>query len=611
MFREALFVGAPTPTGEIFVDRMDKIWTLSSVQFSAGRTVSNVGGRVMSSSASEGSYEQRCSGAVAGSSTDKDLCRVFVSYSHIDEAERVRLDVHLAPLACEGLINLWCNRVIAPGSDWRRDIENEIENADIVILLVTADFVASLYCFEKELSAALRRQREGGVRIVPVLVKPVDFAHMPFGRFQALPRDLRPISTWDDADAGWLEVALGVRELVEDIYRSRNVIPNQRAKPRREVDKSLLGRQLSDYYGASSCVVDGPVAEDRGIEWIPLDEDSSGMRFDNLVPISSRHRDRSLRFGGGTLQRATFRFGIDLIAENVFHSARRHFHAGSPALAFGCARLGDALAVHYPYLFETHEGDDWAFLAQSLFYLPYRMHQALLEGTLQRVRQRLEASDCCPNGARAGLLLAIANLYQDIGLWAQAERLYERILTIGPPPSMHADVLRRRAAGRLLSGVNHDSMDREFRSIVKYKANADTSVSLAVVQGWWCLLTGRPERCLRELAPFDFDEEAPIPAPMYSPRTAIELKLVQAAAYTALGLSCGPQLSFVRQHSRNRLRPVFTEYMAPLVLDEGFDDVLAPLRDRQVVVPGLLDATADSVLAARGVNVSGRPIWVD
>lgn len=565
----------------------------------------------MLSSASDGSSEQPRPGTAVERFTGGDLCRVFVSYSHADEAERVRLDVHLAPLAREGLIDLWCSRIIAPGSDWQRDIENEIEHADIVILLVTADFVASAYCFEKELATALRRHREGGVRIVPVLVKPVDFAHMPFGRFQALPRDLRPISTWDDADVAWLEVAHGVRELVEDIYRSRTVFPNQRNGSRDEADKSSLGRQLSDYYGASSCVVDGPVADDRGIEWIPLDEDSSGMRFDNLVPISSRHRDRTLRFGGGVLQRATFRFGIDLIAENVFHSARRHFHAGAPALAFGCARLGDALAVHYPYLFETHEGDDWAFLAQSLFYLPYRMHPALLEGTLQRVRQRLETSHYCPNGARAGLLLAIANLYQDIGLWAKAEQLYERILTIGPPLSMHADVLRRRAVGRLLDGANHDSMDREFRSIVKYKANADLSVSLAIAQGWWHLLTGRPERCLRELAPFDFDEEAPIPAPMYSPRTAIELKVIQAAAYAALGLSWGPQLTFVRQHSRNRLRPVFTEYMAPLVLDGSFDEVLAPLRDRQVVLPGLLAATADAVLAVRGVNVSGRPIWVD
>ena len=146
----------------------------------------------------------------------------------------------------------------------------------------------------------------------------------------------------------------------------------------------------------------------------------------------------ALRFAGGALQRPTFRFGIDLIAANVFHSARRHFHAGAPALAFGCARLGDALAVHYPYLFETHEGDDWAFLTQSLFYLPYSMNRTLLEATLLRVRNRLDTTDRFPNGARAGLLLAIANLYQDAGEWVKSRT------TIRPAA--------RNEAGALLAG---------------------------------------------------------------------------------------------------------------------------------------------------------------
>jgi hypothetical protein len=565
---------------------------------------------MMSSASGRGCGKQDTNEVVAGEKRD-DLCQVFVSYSHVDEAERVRLDMHLAPLVREGLIRLWSSRSIAPGSDWQRDIVKELENADIVILLVTADFVASVFCFEKELAAALRRQQRGGVRIVPVLVKPVDFAHLSFGRFQALPRDLRPISSWDDPDAGWLEVALGVRELAEEICRSRAVVPAQRSGSEYESDKTHLGRQLNSYYGASNCVIDGPVAEDRNIEWIPLDDDFSNMRFDNLVPISTRYRDRTSRFGGEALRMTAFRFGIDLIAGNVFHSARRHFHADVPSLAFGCVRLGDALAVNYPNYFEAHDGDDWTFLAQSLFYLPYRMHPALLTATLCRVRHRLAATDRCPNGALAALLLAIANLYQDGGNWDKAEQLYERVLALRTADAIRADVLRRRATGWLLGGTNIVSMDREFRSIVGYRTNADLSVSLAITQGWWHLLEARPERCLRELVPFDFEEEAPIPAPMYSPHTLVEFKLVQAAALAALGLSCTPQVRFVRQHARSRLRPVFTEFIAPRVLPRQFDEVVEPLRDRHALSTGLLDETAAAVLAARAVNVSGRPIWVD
>jgi hypothetical protein len=541
-------------------------------------------------------------------SATSGLCRVFVSYSRADEAQRVRLDVHLAPLVREGLIDLWSDRAIAPGSDWERDIEQELATADIVLLLVTPDFVASVYCFDKELAEALRRHEEDGVRILPVLVKPVDLRNMPFCRFQALPKDLRTISAWHDADEAWLQVAQGVRDTVEEIYHARTDFPVPRTESTTISDKTRLGQELQDYYGASSCVIDGPVAEDRGVDWIPLDENSEAMRFDNLVPISSRHRTRP----AGTVGRATFRFGIDLIAENLFHSARRHFHAGVPALAFGCARLGDILAAHYPYAFEIHEGDDWAFLAQSLFYLPYRRHAALLEATLLRLRRRLAINSNCPNAGRSALLLAVANLCQDVGAWARAEELYDQVLASKPAPFIQIATLRRRAVGRIFLGATAETMARDFRRVGDYETNADLAVSLAISQGWWHLSCARPEHCLRQLEPFDFDEEASCVAASYSPHNAIELKLTQASALIALGLSGGSQIRFVAGRARGtaHLRPVFTEYIAPLLLSPRLAAVVEPLGAPMTPSP-TLDATADALLAARGTTVAGRPIWVD
>lgn len=528
--------------------------------------------------------------------------RVFVSYSHMDEDDRVRLDVHLAPLVRERIIDLWCNRMIPPGADWERGIEDELANADIVILLVTADFVKSVYCFEKELTAALRRHQEQGVRIVPVIVKPVDFRNLPFGRFQALPRDLRPISTWDNVDAAWLEVALGVRALVEDIHRSPAVVPAQRNGSGDLGATSLLGQELESFYGGNNCVIDGSAAEDRGIDWVPLDEKSPSMRFDNLVPVSSRHRDKS---------RATFRFGIDLIAESLFHSARRHFHSGAPELAFGCAWLGDALVTRYPDLLEAHDGDDWVFLTQGLFYLPYRMHAGLLEAALLRVRRRIDAADSCPDTARTAMLLAIANVYQDIGSWTKADELHAHVLSISTLPTLRAAAIRRRAVGALFRGTERHAMDRELRSIVKYRTSADLSVSLAICRGWWHLAAENPERCLRELEPFDFDEEAPIPAPTYSPHNMVEFKLTQASALADIGLGFGSQLRFVRQRNQTRLRPVFTDHIAPLLLAPQLAETIESLRTKTPIASPALDAAAGAILAARGTPTPMRPIWVD
>lgn len=535
-------------------------------------------------------------------------CRVFVSYARADEVHRSRLDVHLAPLVREGLIDLWCDRAIAPGSDWERDIGHELAVADVVVLLVTPDFVASAYCFEKELTEALRRHEEEGVYILPVHVKSVDLLHLSFGRFQGLPESLRPITAWQDADDAWLQVAQGVRRTAEEIRVARSAgMPRPRAAP--PEGKSQLGQQLQDYYGADRCVVDGPVV-DGNVEWIPLRGDSADMRFDNMVPISRRYRTRSLGYTSGNPPRATFRFGIDLRADNLFHSARRHFHAGAPELAYGCARLGDVLAVNYPYEFEMYEGDDWAFLAQSLFYLPYRMQGALLTDTLLRVRHRLDRNGNCPSAGRAALLMAVANLYQDLGRWPVAEELYDQVLATRPAPFMQIAAVRRRAVGRIFRGTGYLEMERDFHRVGDYATNADLAVSLALSQGWWHLAHARPEECLRLLTPFDFDEEADTAA--YSPHNAVEFKLTMASALIALGLPHGAQVQFVEERARGNahLRPVFTEYVAPLLLARELRKTVESFAV-PMAAPRGLDATADALVAARGTTVAGRPIWVD
>jgi TIR domain-containing protein len=148
-------------------------------------------------------------------------CRVFVSYARVDERYRKRLNVHLAPLVRAGLIDVWSDRTIAAGADWERDIQRELATADIVILLVTPNFVASEHCFERELPEAMRRHAEEGLRILPVLVKSVDLVNLPIGRFQGLPTDLRPISAWRETDDAWLQVAAGVRRAAEEVRAAR------------------------------------------------------------------------------------------------------------------------------------------------------------------------------------------------------------------------------------------------------------------------------------------------------------------------------------------------------------------------------------------------------
>lgn len=141
--------------------------------------------------------------------------RVFFSYSHRDEELRQRLEVHLKLLVRMGLVETWSDRRIDPGTAWAEAIDRNLEQADIILLLVSADFLASDYCWEKEMQRALERHDRGEAVVVPVIVRPVDMTGAPFARLQALPSDARPVTRWTDQEDAWVDVSQRLRKIVE------------------------------------------------------------------------------------------------------------------------------------------------------------------------------------------------------------------------------------------------------------------------------------------------------------------------------------------------------------------------------------------------------------
>ncbi len=156
---------------------------------------------------------------------------VFLSYSHRDEPRRDRLEKHLALLKREGRITLWHDREIRGGEGWAERISDHLETADLVLLLVSADFLASDYCYETEMTRALERHNGGEARAVPIVLKPCDWQSAPFGRLQALPRDDRPVASWDDEEAAWAVVAKELRTVIEELLESRRGEPPGEPKP--------------------------------------------------------------------------------------------------------------------------------------------------------------------------------------------------------------------------------------------------------------------------------------------------------------------------------------------------------------------------------------------
>jgi hypothetical protein len=139
---------------------------------------------------------------------------VFLSYSHRDESLRRVLEDHLALLRRQEVISIWHDRQIGAGTEWEGQIDTHLNTASVILLLVSAAFLASNYCYDKEMTCALQRHNDGEARVIPIILRPVDWTGAPFAKLQALPRDGRPITTWGNRDEAWRDVGRGIREAV-------------------------------------------------------------------------------------------------------------------------------------------------------------------------------------------------------------------------------------------------------------------------------------------------------------------------------------------------------------------------------------------------------------
>jgi len=147
--------------------------------------------------------------------------RVFCSYAHEDEERLNVLREWLRGLERQGLIEWWHDREIVPGWEWEETIDKNLRTAEVILLLVTPDFMASDYVYEKEIARAIERHERGEARVIPIIVRPSDWKWTPFGRLQALPKDAKPITTWPNRDEAWLDVAEGLRRAVEELSLER------------------------------------------------------------------------------------------------------------------------------------------------------------------------------------------------------------------------------------------------------------------------------------------------------------------------------------------------------------------------------------------------------
>ncbi|GEM_PF-2605305 len=141
---------------------------------------------------------------------------VFISYSHKDEGIKEKLDIALSALKRSSKISTWNDRKINPGTEWDEKIKNEINNANLILLLISADFIASDYIWNIEIKNAIERHEKKEAVVIPIFCRSCDFTEMPFAKLQGLPNDAKPLNSFEDLDAGLTLVSMGIRRVVDE-----------------------------------------------------------------------------------------------------------------------------------------------------------------------------------------------------------------------------------------------------------------------------------------------------------------------------------------------------------------------------------------------------------
>ncbi len=141
---------------------------------------------------------------------------IFFCYAREDEILRQGLEKQLRALKRQGLINLWHDREISAGAEWECEIDIHLNTAQIILLLISPDFMDSDYCYGSEMKRAMERHECGETRVIPVILRPVYWEGAPFGKLQALPTNAKPVThpDWHNLDRAFFDIVEGIRRVI-------------------------------------------------------------------------------------------------------------------------------------------------------------------------------------------------------------------------------------------------------------------------------------------------------------------------------------------------------------------------------------------------------------
>lgn len=259
--------------------------------------------------------------------------KLFYSYSHKDEKLRDQLAIHLTMLQHQDVIQAWHDRNINAGSEWAEEIDANLNAAQIILLLISADFLASDYCYSLEMRRAIARHEAGEACVIPIILKPVDWSGAPFGRLQALPKNAKPVTRWSNRDQAFVDIAQGIRKTAQAILEQQSSLPesselsesSESSAIKSTIDHNSLSAE-SDSSGLSVSGLNSSHAERPCLEnpegSVPL----NSLLYIERPPIEDTCYQEVSKPGALIRVKAPRQMGKSSLVQRILHRAEQQGH---------------------------------------------------------------------------------------------------------------------------------------------------------------------------------------------------------------------------------------------------------------------------------------------
>ena len=121
---------------------------------------------------------------------------------------------HLSALKRIDKISVWNDENLRGGDNWNETIKEQLRNAEVILLLISSDFIASEYIWDVEVKSAIERHYKGEAKVIPIFLRKCNFKGMPFEKLQGYPKNAMPITSFPEReqDEAFSQVAEGIRK---------------------------------------------------------------------------------------------------------------------------------------------------------------------------------------------------------------------------------------------------------------------------------------------------------------------------------------------------------------------------------------------------------------